>query len=168
MVRSGLVRLLGAPLVALFAALLMAPGSVMAADPICSVTVEPASAVGGSLFTFSGSGFHPTQLLLQKGDGSPITSDIDPGTNDPWTQAVQSRVGDEGSWTATFVEANGCSIEVHFDVTLTSTDMISDLLSDQPQSSLPALFYLLVVGFGLVGGAFLSRRMGAARSGLRH
>jgi len=53
--------------------------------------------------------------------------------------------------------------------------MISDLLSDQPNSALPALFMLMVTGFGLVGGAFLSRRMGAARtgagaarSGLRH
>jgi hypothetical protein len=167
--RSGLVRFFGAPLVALFAALMLAPGSVMAADPVCSVTVDPQSAVGGSVFTFTGSGFHPTKLLLQKGDGGPIGNDIDPGTaGDPWTQTVQSRAGDEGDWTATFVEQDGCAIAVHFQVTLTSTDMISDLLSDQPNTSLPVLFYLMVVGFGLAGGAFLSRRLSAARSGLRH
>lgn len=166
MVGSGLVRLLGAPLLTLLAALLLAPGSVMAADPGCSVTVDPPAAVGGTVFTFTGSGFHPTKLLLQKGDGGPTSNDIDPGASDPWTQTVQSRVGDEGTWTATFVEENGCAIAVHFDVTLTSTDVISDLLSDQPQSALSALFMLMVTGFGLVGGAFLSRRMGAARSGV--
>jgi hypothetical protein len=120
------------------------------------------------VFTFTGSGFHPTKLLLRKGDGAPITNDIDPGAEDPWTQPVQSRAGDEGSWTATFVEEGGCIIAVAFEVTLTPTDMISDLMSDQPETRLPALFYLMVIGFGLTGGAFLSRRLGAARSGLRH
>lgn len=166
MVRSGLVRLLR-PVVALFAALLLVPGSVMAADPGCSVTVDPPAAVGGSVFTFTGSGFQPTKLLLKNGDGAPSSNDIDPGAADPWTQAIQSRVGDEGGWTATFVEEEGCAIAVHFEVTLTATDMISDLLSDQPDTKLPALFYVLVIGFGLTGGAFLSRRLGAARSGAR-
>ena len=168
MVRSGLVRFIGAPVVALVAALLLAPGAVMADAPECAVTVDPQSAVGGNAFTFTGSGFHPTKLLLQKGDGAPITNDIDPGSSDPWTQVVQSRAGDEGSWTATFVEENGCVVAVPFEVTLTPTDMISDLLSDEPAAKLPALFYLMVVGFGLAGGAFLSRRLDAARSGLRH
>jgi hypothetical protein len=167
MVSAGLVRFLGAPLVALVAALLLAPGAVMA-DTECSVTVDPQAGVGGGVFTFTGSGFHPTKLLLQKGDDDPITSDIDPGVNDPWTQAVQSRAGDEGSWTATFLEEGGCAVAVHFEVTLTSTDVISDLLSDQPETKLPAIFLLMVTGFGLTGGAFLSRRLGAARSGLRH
>jgi hypothetical protein len=40
--------------------------------------------------------------------------------------------------------------------------------TDEPATKLPAFFYLMVVGFGLAGGAFLSRRLGAARSGLRH
>ena len=168
MVWRGLVRVLGAPLLALFAALLLITGPVMAADPGCSVTVDPATAVGGSVFTFTGTGFRPTQLLLQKGDGGPIVNDIDPGTTDPWTQTVQSRAGDEGNWTATFVEQGGCTVEVHFQVTLTSTDVLSDLLTDQPNTSLPALFYMMVVGFGLAGGAFLSRRLSAARSDLRH
>ena len=167
MVRPSLVRFLGAPVIALVAALLLAPGAVMA-DSECSVTVDPQSGVGGSVFTFTGSGFHPTKLLLQKGDGGPITNDIDPGADDPWTQVVQSRAGDEGGWTATFLEEEGCVIAVHFEVTLTSTDVISDLLSDQPETKLPAIFLLMVTGFGLAGGAFLSRRLGAARSGLRH
>jgi hypothetical protein len=168
MVWRGLVRFIGAPLVALFAALLLTTGPVMAADPACSVTVDPPSAVGGSVFTFTGTGFKATQLLLQKGNGGPIVNDIDPGTADPWTQNVESRAGDEGDWTATFVEQGGCAIAVHFQVTLSSTDVISDLLSNQPNTSLPTLFYLMVVGFGLCGGAFLSRRLGAARSGLSH
>jgi hypothetical protein len=167
MVRGSLVRFLGAPIVALAAALLLAPGAVMAdtPPPECTVTVDPQAAVGGTVFKFTGSGFEPTQLLLQKGDGSPISNDIAPD-GDPWTQTVRSAVGDEGSWTATFVEDNTCSIAVHFDVTLTPTDVISDLLSDQPNSALPALFMLMVTGFGLVGGAFLSRRLGAARTGV--
>ncbi len=175
MVRSGLVRIFGAPLLALLAALLLAPGAVMAAAPGCSVSVDPPAAVGGALFTFTGSGFHPNKLLLRKSDSGPTTNDIDTSGRDPWTQTVQSRVGDEGAWTATFIEDGGCTVAVHFDVTLTSTDVVSDLLSDQPQSALPALFMLMVTGFGLAGGAFLSRRMGAARasagaarSGLRY
>ena len=168
MVWHSLVRYLGAPLLALLTALLLASGPVMAADSGCSVSVDPPTAVGGSVFTFTGSGFKPTKLLLQKGDAGATANDIDPGTSDPWTQNVQSRAGDEGRWTATFVEEGGCAISVDFRVTLTATDMISDVLADQPQTSLPALFYLLVVGFGLAGGAFLSRRLSAARSGLRH
>jgi hypothetical protein len=35
-------------------------------------------------------------------------------------------------------------------------------------TKLPALFYLMVVGFGLTGGAFLARRLGAASSRARH
>jgi hypothetical protein len=50
----------------------------------------------------------------------------------------------------------------------TATDVISDLPSEQPETNLPALFYLMVVGFGLAGGAFFSRRLDAARSGPRH
>jgi hypothetical protein len=167
MVRHSLVRFLGAPIFALGAALLLAPGAVMAdTPPDCVVTVDPQAAVGGTVFTFTGSGFHPTKLLLQKGDGSPISNDIAPD-GDPWTQTVQSAVGDEGGWTATFVEENGCAIAVHFDVTLTPTDVISDLMSSQPQSSLPALFMVMLTGFGLVGGVFLSRRMGSARLATR-
>ena len=166
MVCASLVRFLGAPIVALAAALLLAPGAVMAGTPpVCAVTVDPQAAVGGTIFTFTGSGFHPSKLLLQKGHNSPIANDIAPN-GDPWTQSVRSAVGDEGGWTATFVEENGCTIAVQFDVTLTSTDVISDLLSDQPQSSLPALFMVMLTGFGLVGGVFLSRRMGAARTGV--
>jgi hypothetical protein len=167
MVRHSLVRFLGVPVIALAAALLLAPGAVMADSSQCSVTVDPQSAVGGSTFTFTGSGFRPTTLLLKKGNGDPIANAINPGS-DSWTQVVQSRTGDEGSWTATFVEEGGCTVEVHFQITLTQTDMISDLLSDEPATSLPALFYLMVVGFGLAGGAFLSRRLSAARSGYRH
>ena len=166
MVRSSLVRHIGAAVFALCCAVLLAPGAVMAGTPpACVVTVDPAAAVGGTVFTFTGNGFHPSKLLLQKGDGSPISNDIAPN-GDPWTQSVRSAVGDEGGWTATFVEENGCSIAVQFDVTLTSTDVISDLLSNQPQSSLPALFMVMLTGFGLVGGVFLSRRMGAARTGV--
>lgn len=161
------MRLIGAPLAALFAALLLT-GPVMAADPPCAVVVDPRAAVGGSTFTFTGSGFHPTRLLLQKGDGGPTVNDIDPGAGEPWIQNVQSRVGDEGTWTATFVEEDGCTIAVSFEVTLASTDLISDILSDQPSTSLPALFYILVVGFGVAGGTFLSRRLEAARSDVRH
>jgi hypothetical protein len=54
------------------------------------------------------------------------------------------------------------------DVTPTSADTVSNLVSDQPSISLPALLYLMVAGFGLTGGAFLSRRLSAARYGLRH
>src|SRR6478672_2964223 len=121
MVSRSPVRFIGAPLAAMVFLMLMSGGQVLAADPGCNVTVDQPSAVGGTVFSFTGSGFHPTKLLLQKGDGSPTSNDIDP-QGDPWTQTVQSRVGDEGGWTATFVEEGGCAIAVHFDVALASTD----------------------------------------------
>jgi hypothetical protein len=167
MVRGGYVRTLGASIGALVVALMLSAGPVLAEDS-CVVEVEPASAVGGSVFTFNGSGFQPTRLELSKDGGSPAVNDIDTGAADPWQVTVQSRAGDEGSWTANFVADGGCSVSVDFTVGLASTDMVSDILGSQPAGVLPVLAYTLVIGFGLAGGMLLSRRLGDAQSGSRH
>jgi len=73
-----------------------------------------------------------------------------------------------GPGTATFKVDGGCTVSVQFRVTLASTDLISDFLGDQPTGSAPLAAYLLVIGFGLAGGAFLSRRLAAAQSQARH
>jgi hypothetical protein len=168
MVGHGLVRTLAAPLGAVFALLLLAAAPVLAEDTVCEVSVDPPAAAAGSLFTFSGSGFSPTQLILQKGSASPIVSDLDVGTDDPWQAEVQSRPGDEGEWTATFLVEGGCAPSVRFSVTLSNTDLVSDILTNDSRSSTPLLLYVLVVGIGLAGGALLARRLDEAQSRVRH
>src|SRR3990172_156498 len=169
MVSRGYVRRLGAPLGALVVMVFLSTAPVMAADTgVCVVDVDQPAAAGGSVFTFSGSGFAPTRLELTKDGWSPTVSEIDVGDADPWQLTVQSRTGDEGSWTATFKVDGGCTVSVQFRVTLASTDLISDFLGDQPTGSAPVAAYMLVIGFGLAGGAFLSRRLAAAQSQARH
>lgn len=165
MVYRGYVRKLGALVGALLATLLLAAGPVMAEDPSsCSVNVDPQAAAGGSIFTFSGSGFTPSRFSLQKNDGAPIVNDLSLGGADPWQATVQSRAGDEGTWTAIFLADGGCAASAVFEVTLSSTDVISDLLGTPPAGQQPVLAYLLVAGFGLTGGIFLARRLAAAQS----
>ena len=68
---------------------------------------------------------------------------------------------------AIFVEEDRCVGAFDSQATLTGTDVINDPIPDLPETNLPALFHLMVVGFGMAGGVFLSRRLGSARSGLR-
>lgn len=177
MVRRGYVRLPFVPLAALVMAL-ASVGPALADDTgPCNVTVDPISAVGGASFNFSGSGFVPTKMSLQKGTGAPIVNDLDLGGADPWQVAVQSRAGDEGTWTASFEAPGSCTASVFFEVVLASTDAEVDVAAEanatnpqptQPtQPSSPVMLYLLVVGFGFTGGVFLARRLGARPTRLR-
>lgn len=169
MVCRGYVRKVGALLGASLATLLLAAGPVMAdGASSCVVDVDPQAAAGGSVFTFSGSGFVPTRFTLQKNDGGPIVNDLNLGDADPWQVTVQSRAGDAGAWRATFEVDGGCSVDAQFEVTLSNTDTISDFLGRQPAGPQQVLPYLLVVGFGLTGGVFLARRLAAAQSQPRH
>jgi hypothetical protein len=114
MVWHGPVHLGGASFVALFAAVLLNTGPMMAAHRSCLATLDSAWAVDGVEST--GTSFTPTQALRQACAGEP--------------EAVGTSAG-----------------------------------SDPSQQ--PALFYLMLVGFGPTGGAFLSRRLSAARYGMR-
>ena len=167
MVRRGFVRRqLGAPLLGAFVLVCLLSVNVRAAD--CQVTVDPQAAAGGSVFTFSGSGFLPTHMTLQKDDEAPTVSDINVGGADPWQVTVQSRNGDEGGWKATFDADSGCEVTVQFRVTLTDTDLISTLLGGSPAGPVPALLFLLLGAFGVGGGLFLARRLSSAQSQVRH
>jgi hypothetical protein len=168
MVRHGFVRHSAAPLLGALVLLCLAFVNARAADGECVVTVDPQAAAGGSVFTFSGSGFQPAQLALQKDEDTPIVSDVDVGGADPWTVTVQSRAGDEGAWKATFDVPDGCSVTVQFRVTLTDTDLAADLLGMQPARTLPALFFIVMGACGVGGGLFLARRLAAAQSKVRH
>src|SRR5687767_5514519 len=168
MVRHGFVRNLGAPLLGALVLVCLLAVQVRAADGECVVTADPQAAAGGSVFTFSGSGFQPTHMTLQKDEETPTVSDIDVAGADPWQVTVQSRNGDEGGWTATFDVESGCSVTVQFRVTLTDTALITDLLGGTPAGSVPALLLVLVAGFGVGGGLFLARRLAAAQSQVRH
>jgi hypothetical protein len=168
MVRHGYVRLLGAPLLGALVLLCLLSLHVRAADSDCVVTADPQAAAGGSVFTFSGSGFAPTHMTLQKDADAPTVNDIDVAGADPWQVTVQSRAGDEGGWQATFDEEGGCSVTVQFRVTLTDTDLVGSLLGETPAGPAPALLFLMVATFGVGGGLFLARRLASAQSQVRH
>jgi hypothetical protein len=168
MVRRGYLRHSAAPLLGALVLLCLVFVNVRAADGECAVTVDPQAAAGGTVFTFSGSGFQPTHMTLQKNDDAATVSDVDVAGADPWTLTVQSRSGDEGAWKATFDVDGGCSVTVQFRVTLTDTDLITDLLGSSPDGSAQKLFFVLVATFGVGGGLFLARRLAAAQTQVRH
>jgi hypothetical protein len=141
--------------------LLLAAGPAAAAEPsACVVEVEPRAAQIGTEFTLTGSGFTPTQLILQKEDGEPVTIDLDLGDQDPFAIPVGSGPGDEGLWRATVVVAEtSCSASATFRVTLLDTATL-DAPAGSPSSSgqLPLVLYLVVMAAGFGGGVVLARR----------
>ena len=160
MVSSGPFRRVLAPVGALLLMLTLSAGTALGQDTECSVSVNPRAAVGGSVFVFSGSGYSPTKLVLQKEGDDPINHDLNVGDSDPWEVTVRSRVGDEGTWTASFEDTvMGCSASTEFRVTLSNTDAISDAVTAARSGSAPIALYMgvIVVGFG--GGLFIGRLM---------
>jgi hypothetical protein len=157
MVRWGSVSTVAASLGAL---LLLCFGAsvVTATAKQCSVTVSPKSGTAGQTFTFSGSGFEPTQLTLLKNHDAAGGHAL-AISNDPWQVSVLSRPGDEGSWSAEFDSAT-CTAVATFKVTLTDTD-VSPIASSAPTTGkgLPSSLVLAVVGLGLGGGIFMGRRV---------
>lgn len=145
--------------------LLSVAGPASAAEPVtCEVAVEPSTAPVGTTFVLTGSGYTPTQLVLQNGDGEPLTVDLDLGDQDPFSIPVGSGPGDEGRWTATVsIPDTPCSASVSFRVTLHDTAVGDELLSPTAQGGQVALvLYLLVMCGGFFGGVLLARRLGPA------
>ena len=123
----------------------------------CTLDAEPATAPAGAEFMLRGSGFTPTRLILQKGDGQPVTIDLDLGDNDPFEIPIGSNTGDEGLWTAT-AENDTCSAEATFTVTLQNTDAVDDVLGSVGSAPLPTAFALGVIVAGFAAGAVVGRR----------
>ena len=160
MVSSGPFRRVLAPVGALLLMLTLSAGTAFAQDTECTVSVNPRAAVGGSVFVFSGSGYSPTKLTLKKDDDDPINHDLNVGESDPWEVTVRSRVGDEGTWSATFEDAvMGCTAATEFRVTLSNTDAISDAVNAARSGSDSLALYLGVIVFGFGGGLFIGRLM---------
>jgi hypothetical protein len=160
MVSSGPFRRVLASLGVLIWMLTLTAETAFAQDTDCTVTVNPRAAVGGSVFVFSGSGYIPSKLILQKEGDDPINHDLNVGESDPWEVTVRSRVGDEGTWSASFEDASKpCTASTEFRVTLSNTDAISDAVNAARSGSLPIELYagVIVVGFG--GGLFIGRLM---------
>ena len=156
-------RLVGGSLVtsivlALFAVVLVQAAA--AADAVCTLAVEPKTAVAGSEFHLLGSGFTPTELVLQKDGGQPVTIDLDLGDQDPFDIPIGSRKGDEGTWMATAALPGTCSATVEFTATLENTDTIDDLLaSTTAQGRVPLGLVMLVIAFGVGGGMLAAWRL---------
>jgi hypothetical protein len=155
-------RLLGGPLaiVLTFALYLAAFVQITAAQSQCQLTIDPEVATAGSEFHLHGSGFTPTQLILQKEGEDPVTIDLDLGTADPFDIPIGSRKGDEGNWTATAALPGTCSPSVTFIATLESTDAISDLLAaPKTNDHLPLMVVLLTIVAGFGAGAVVALRL---------
>lgn len=135
----------------------------VAAESGCTLTVEPEVATAGSEFHLKGSGFTPTQLILQKEGASAVTVNLDLGDQDPFDIPIGSRKGDEGRWHATASLPGVCSASVVFTATLESTDALSDLIAAPTSTShVPLMFALFVIVTGLGGGAFVAWRLNRA------
>jgi hypothetical protein len=117
---------------------------------------------------FSGSGYEPDHVILQKRGADPIQHDVDVGAEDPWQVRVRSRAGDEGTWSATFTDPiTNCIAMIDFRVTLSSTDASSEPTGITSTAPAPVLLYLLVVVSGFSGGLFIGRRVQAGRRGIQ-
>ena len=156
MVSGGTFRALGVSLATLL--LLLVGSSTVSAASSCSVAVSPKSGAAGTVFTFKGQGFKPTNVTLHK-------NDLDAGAHtlsepkDPWTVSVRSKPGDEGTWSAEF-SSDSCSAAAGFEVTLSNTDVVA---TSAPGGSGPiplALAALVLVG-GAGGGVILGKRLRA-------
>ena len=171
MVSSGSFRrilaTLGAGLGAVLAMLTLSAGAVLAdsTPQTCSVDVDPAVAPSGSVFVFTGPGFEPGRLTLRKVGGEPVVHELSVGDAEPWEVSVRSRVGDEGSWTATFSDSDAdCTAIVGFRVTLASTDVVDDIVAATQTSAAPLVLYAAVVVLGFGGGALMGRRLARVRA----
>ena len=164
MVSSGRLRRLLGPIGAALWMLTVSAGAVLADEaPItCSVEVSPAAAPAGSVFAFTGTGFQPNEVTLRKTGGEPVVHQLTVGDTDPWEVTVRSRIGDEGSWTATFSDPDAdCTAIVRFRVTLTPTDVVDDIVAATQSQAAPLLLYSVVIVLGFGGGVAIGRRINA-------
>ncbi|MDP8903962.1 MAG: hypothetical protein M3N29_01370 [Chloroflexota bacterium] len=136
---------------------LLAVVPITSAQAACTLTATPAVAAAGTEFTLRGSGFTPTELVLQKQGGQPVTLTLDLGSDDPFEIPIGSRPGDEGRWHAT-AKSSRCSAGASFTVTLQSTDTIEEVLASGRAGALPPVVYLAVIVFGFAAGGVLGRR----------
>jgi len=145
--------------------LALSAGSALAVGPECDVQVSPRAAPAGSVFVFTGSGYQPSELTLQKADGELISHVLNVGDSDPWEVTLRSRVGDEGPWTANFIDPDSdCTETVSFRVTLSSTDLIDDIAAATSAAPTPWLLYLAVVVFGFTSGVLIGRARSLVRA----
>jgi hypothetical protein len=159
MVGRGALRTLGVLLGGLLFVCLEA-SSVMAAPSQCSASISPRTGTAGTVFTFRGSGFTPTELTLHKNDSEASVHQLNVNS-DPWQVSVRSRPGDEGSWSAELSSAQ-CSAAVEFKVTLANTDVLSDAQPDSGSVPLPLGLAVIVLAAGVGGGLVLGRRVNVA------
>jgi hypothetical protein len=141
-------------------------GSV-AAQGNCQLTVDPQQATAGTTFMLHGSGFTPSQLILQREGGQAVTIDLDLKGQDPFSIPIGSRKGDEGAWHATASLPGTCSPSVVFNATLENTDAVSDAVATltgsgsgpSGQGHLPLGIYILVIVVGFTGGAVVAWKL---------
>jgi hypothetical protein len=155
MVNSGSFRAMGVSLAALLLVLVSA-ASVSAASS-CSVTVSPKSGAAGTVFTFNGQGFKPTNLMLHK-DNKDAGQHSLSEAKDPWSVTVRSRPGDEGTWSAQF-SSSACTAAAAFEVTLSNTDVLPVSAAPAGSGNVPIGLAALVLLSGLGGGVALSKRL---------
>lgn len=149
---SRLRRLLGG--VALAAMLIWpASGVAMAAGSTCSMTVDPASGPPGTLFTFTGNGFSPTQFSLAQGKTTRVVP-VSLNGADPWTYAFVAGDKDTGRWKVTASAGDGgCQAMSQIRVALppTSTpDPVAPADRTPATAALAGLVLVFMVSAGLI------------------
>ncbi len=131
-----------------------------AAQNECKLTIEPETAKAGTVFQLRGSGFTPTQLILQNDGKEAVTTDLDLGSQDPFEIPIGSHIGDEGTWSATADLPGTCSPSVTFIVTLENTDAIGGVPAAPGQTGhMPLMLVALIIVAGFGGGAAVAWRL---------
>ena len=146
-------RLLGG--VALAAMLLWPAGGVaMAAGSTCTMTVDPPSGPPGTSFTFSGSGFTPTQFSLTQKNVATRILTVSLKAADPWTYLFVAGDKDTGRWKVTASAGQGgCQASAQVHVTLPSTataDPLAPADRTPAIAALAAMMLVFVVSAGLI------------------
>lgn len=138
--------------------LLLAAGPAFATEPAeCEVAVAPRVGEAGTVFTLSGEGYTPTQLVLRKDGGRETAVELELDGADPFEIPIGSRTGDEGVWRATVAVADSeCSATVTFRVTLLDTSTLSEG-GGRGGGGLPLFVFALAAAAAFAGGTLLAR-----------
>ncbi|MEA2621979.1 MAG: hypothetical protein QOH61_889 [Chloroflexota bacterium] len=124
MLRTGWRQVLGTAAIAAF--LVMTMGGVSLAGADCTLSVSPKSGPPGTEFTFSGSGYTPTELRLTRDGAEPKIVPLSLAGADPFDFSIVAGEGDVGRWKAVAWQDDTCHGEATIRVTLPSTSTLAD------------------------------------------
>jgi hypothetical protein len=129
----------------------------------CTLRVRPGNGAPGTEFTFSGSGYAPTQIVLKRQGGPTRMVQVTPTDSDKFSIRLVAGQNDSGTWKATAIEPDVCRGTTTFTVGLPSTST-EDPTSDGLRSAGLAGFAALGALFVLSSLVVLPRMARSVRS----